>query len=103
MRSTPTLGTGRISDRVHAVAIQLRGLEDLRQVEYRWGRIVRSLEDLAACVARVRRRGGRPPGLDAAVGWLEAVIRHHPALAGPGGEELREELARMIDRLRGAR
>jgi hypothetical protein len=33
MRSTPTLGTGRISDRVHAVAIQLRGLEDLRQVD----------------------------------------------------------------------
>jgi hypothetical protein len=49
------------------------------------------------------RPDGRPRGLAAAVGWLEAVIRHHPALAGPGGEELREELARMIGRLRGAR
>ena len=93
---TATIGSGSISDRINGVTAQLKGCEDLHQVEWAWSRIVRALEDVSRRCWLVRSRGGEPPNLDGSLGWLAEVIHAHPALKGPGGE-----LLLLIDRIAG--
>jgi hypothetical protein len=98
---TAAPGTGSIADQVNAVAMTLRQCEDLPAVEYRWPRLVRVLEGSAEWAAQVRRRGGEPAGLDGALGWLHQVVQDHPALRGPDGAPMRQELLLLIDRIAG--
>jgi len=89
---TATIGSGSIADQLNATAILLKGCADLREIEYRWPRLVRALEGCADRAASVRSRGGEPANLDGSLAWLTEVIHAHPALEGPGGEPIRGEL-----------
>jgi hypothetical protein len=92
---------GSISDVTNGVAAQLKGLDDLAGIEYRFGRLSRTLEACAERAAAIRMRGGSLAGLDASTRWLEEVIRDHPALQGPEAEGVKGELLRLAHRCRG--
>ena len=96
---TAAIGTGSIADQLNAVAIILHGFADLAELEYRWPRLVRSLEALGNRAASVRARGGMPLGLDGPLDLLRQVVRDHPAFAEPGGEPLRVELLGLARRI----
>jgi hypothetical protein len=71
---TASIGAGSIADQVNAVAIHLRQCADLRELEYRWPRISRTLDALADRAASVQRRGGSPMNFDGALAWLTEVV-----------------------------
>jgi hypothetical protein len=93
------VGSGPPADQLNALAIQLRGMTDLPEIEYRWPRIMKALENLAARVAAIRHRGGQPVAIDAPLTWLKATIREHPALQEPRAGPLRTELLIMVHRI----
>jgi hypothetical protein len=94
------IGTGSISDQLNAVAITLRECPSLAAVESRLSRITHTLDGLAERIAGCRRRGGVPIGVAPALKWLDQVVRELPALDGPEGEVIRQELRAVVTRLR---
>jgi hypothetical protein len=97
---TAAIGTGSVADQLNGLVILLNGCADLREIEYRWPRLVRGLENVANRVSVARSRGGSIPGLDTAAAWLESTVRDHAALQGPDGEPIRTELLGIVGRIR---
>jgi hypothetical protein len=92
-------GTGSLADQLNGVAMTIRQCADLREIEYRWPRLVRTLGALAERAASVRRRGGEPVGIAGPLDWLRQVVEDHPALQGPEGAGMRDELLALIRRI----
>jgi hypothetical protein len=93
---------GGVADRINACAIQLKGLTDPAEVAYRFPKLARSLQAIANRAAAVRRHSGEPAGIDGPLSGLAQVVREHAAFDEPGGEPLRSELLRLVERVRTA-
>jgi hypothetical protein len=74
------IGTGSAADQINALVMQLRGIADLAELEYRWPRIVRTLESLVHCLSLAKVRGGSSPAVAGPLAWLDQVVTDHPAL-----------------------
>src|SRR5262245_25826547 len=59
--------------KANAAAILLSQCADRATIEWKWARIVGSLEAVLRRVGVVRRRGGSSPAVAAAVGWFVQV------------------------------
>jgi hypothetical protein len=99
MRTTD-VGVGSLSDKIHGVAMILKECPSLAAVEGRYAQIMRTLDQLAERIAGSRRRGSVPMPVAPALRWLDTVARELPALDGPDGAPLRDELRAAIARLR---
>ena len=98
--STAAIGTGSAADQLNQVVMTLKRCEDLRAVEYRWPKLVRTLESVVRRVSLIRARGGSSPAVAGPLAWMEQVVKDYPALQVPGAGPVAEELLAFVDRIR---
>jgi hypothetical protein len=96
------IAVGSIADHLTAVVLMIRDCPDLCWLEYRWPRIAHALEVVVGRGTTTRCRGGSATNLAGPLACLDRVLRTHPALQEPGGVPLRDELARLVGRIRRA-
>jgi hypothetical protein len=89
------------TDVLNGLAIAVEALRDARDAACSFLVLQRSLDAVARRVAQVRLWGGRVEGLDDASAWLRTTIAGSPALSEPAAGGLREDLLRLVDRVRG--
>jgi hypothetical protein len=98
--STTDIGIGSLSDKINAVTMILQACTSLAAVESRYSLMTHTLDQLAERIAAARRRGAVPMPVAPALRWLDATVKELPALDGPDGAPLRDELLAVIARLR---
>jgi hypothetical protein len=90
--------TGSPTDILNGLAMAVKGFRDAPDAAYRFPRLARSIESVAERVAGVRRRGGQVHGLEAAASWLRSALEESPALSGPDGGPIRDEMLALLAR-----